>query len=96
MQIINNNERIGSYQFRHGRQNLVVESALISDNGIYTCVVSNKYGSINRTYELEVIECTPHQPVGLLQFGLLVNKTATVGEAVEFECKVQSDPHPNI
>ncbi|CAK8675804.1 unnamed protein product [Clavelina lepadiformis] len=39
-------------------------------------------------------ERSPHRP--LLQFGLPKNVTARVGEDVEFECKVYSDPHPHI
>lgn len=36
-----------------------MESAVPSDKGNYTCVVENQYGSINHTYQLDVVgECS--------------------------------------
>lgn len=43
-----------------------MDSVVPSDKGNYTCIVENKYGSINHTYQLDVVgECrgwglTPH------------------------------------
>lgn len=44
-----------SFQFRHQQWSLVMESAVPSDRGNYTCVVQNKYGSISHTYQLDVL-----------------------------------------
>lgn len=32
-----------------------MESVVPSDKGNYTCVVENQYGSINHTYQLDVV-----------------------------------------
>ncbi|KAJ4941786.1 hypothetical protein JOQ06_011660 [Pogonophryne albipinna] len=71
-----------------------MESVVPSDKGNYTCVVENQYGSINHTYQLDVVERSPHRPI--LQAGLPANRTAVVGSDVEFECKVFSVPQPHI
>ncbi|TWW72483.1 Fibroblast growth factor receptor 3 [Takifugu flavidus] len=73
---------------------LVMESAVPSDRGNYTCVVQNKYGSISHTYQLDVLERSPHRPI--LQAGLPANQTVEVGSNVEFHCKVYSDAQPHI
>lgn len=44
-----------SFQLRHQQWSLVMESAVPSDRGNYTCVVQNKYGSISHTYQLDVL-----------------------------------------
>ncbi len=42
-------------QLRHQQWSLVMESAVPSDRGNYTCVVQNKYGAITHTYQLDVL-----------------------------------------
>ncbi|XP_069755947.1 fibroblast growth factor receptor 2-like isoform X4 [Narcine bancroftii] len=86
--------RIGSYKIRPPHWSLIMESAVPSDKGNYTCVIENPYGSINHTYHLDVVERSPHRPI--LQAGLPANKTALVGSDVEFVCKVFSDAQPHI
>eukprot|EP00063_Salmo_salar_P064889 XP_014039724.1 PREDICTED: fibroblast growth factor receptor 3-like [Salmo salar] len=71
-----------------------MESAVPSDRGNYTCVVQNKYGTINHTYQLDVLERSPHRPI--LQAGLPANQTVVLGSDVEFHCKVYSDAQPHI
>lgn len=34
---------------------IIMESAVPSDKGNYTCLVENEYGSINHTYQLDVV-----------------------------------------
>ncbi len=34
---------------------IIMESVVPSDKGNYTCLVENKYGSINHTYQLDVV-----------------------------------------
>uniref|UniRef100_A0A4W3H7L6 Fibroblast growth factor receptor n=2 Tax=Callorhinchus milii TaxID=7868 RepID=A0A4W3H7L6_CALMI len=87
-------QRIGGIKLRHQHWSLVMESVVPSDRGNYTCVVENKYGSINHSYQLEVLERSPHRPI--LQVGLPANKTAVLGSNVEFYCKVFSDAQPHI
>ncbi|XP_067908986.1 fibroblast growth factor receptor 2-like isoform X13 [Heterodontus francisci] len=88
-------DRMGSYkQIRPQHWSLIMESAVPSDKGNYTCVIENPYGSINHTYHLDVVERSPHRPI--LQAGLPANKTVLVGSDVEFVCKVFSDAQPHI
>ncbi|XP_061699094.1 fibroblast growth factor receptor 3 isoform X3 [Syngnathoides biaculeatus] len=87
-------QRMGGIKLRHQQWSLVMESAVPSDRGNYTCVVRNKYGAIAHTYQLDVIERAPHRPI--LQAGLPANQSAVVGSDVEFHCKVYSDAQPHI
>ncbi|KAI1887400.1 hypothetical protein AGOR_G00189910 [Albula goreensis] len=87
-------QRMGGIKLRHQQWSLVMESAVPSDRGNYTCVVQNKYGTITHTYQLDVLERSPHRPI--LQAGLPANQTVPVGSDVEFQCKVYSDAQPHI
>uniref|UniRef100_A0A8C5I6N7 Fibroblast growth factor receptor n=1 Tax=Gouania willdenowi TaxID=441366 RepID=A0A8C5I6N7_GOUWI len=87
-------QRMGGIKLRHQQWSLVMESAVPSDRGNYTCVVQNKHGSISHTYQLDVLERSPHRPI--LQAGLPANQTVVVGSDVEFHCKVYSDAQPHI
>ncbi|XP_015675922.1 fibroblast growth factor receptor 3, partial [Protobothrops mucrosquamatus] len=86
--------RIGGIKLRHQQWSLVMESVVPSDRGNYTCVVQNKYGVIRHTYQLDVLERSPHRPI--LQAGLPANQTVVIGSNVEFHCKVYSDAQPHI
>ncbi|XP_026536957.1 fibroblast growth factor receptor 1 isoform X2 [Notechis scutatus] len=86
--------RIGGYKVRHQTWSIIMDSVVPSDKGNYTCIVENKYGTINHTYHLDVVERSPHRPI--LQAGLPANKTVSLGSNVEFVCKVYSDPQPHI
>uniref|UniRef100_A0A3P9KTX0 Fibroblast growth factor receptor n=2 Tax=Oryzias latipes TaxID=8090 RepID=A0A3P9KTX0_ORYLA len=48
-------QRMGGIKLRHQQWSLVMESAVPSDRGNYTCVVQNKYGTISQTYQLDVL-----------------------------------------
>ncbi|XP_026883045.1 fibroblast growth factor receptor 1-A isoform X1 [Electrophorus electricus] len=87
-------QRIGGFKVREHLWSIIMDSVVPSDKGNYTCVVENKYGSINHTYQLDVVERSPHRPI--LQAGLPANRTVVVGSDVEFVCKVFSDPQPHI
>uniref|UniRef100_A0A8C6V5G2 Fibroblast growth factor receptor n=1 Tax=Neogobius melanostomus TaxID=47308 RepID=A0A8C6V5G2_9GOBI len=87
-------QRMGGIKLRHQQWSLVMESAVPSDRGNYTCVVQNKYGTITHTYQLDVLERSPHRPI--LQAGLPANQTVVLGSDVEFHCKVYSDAQPHI
>ncbi|XP_041956609.1 fibroblast growth factor receptor 1-A-like isoform X1 [Alosa sapidissima] len=87
-------QRIGGFKVREHMWTIIMESVVPSDKGNYTCVVENQYGSINHTYQLDVVERSPHRPI--LQAGLPANRTAVVGSDVDFVCKVFSDPQPHI
>ncbi|XP_058236867.1 fibroblast growth factor receptor 2 isoform X4 [Hemibagrus wyckioides] len=87
-------DRMGGYRVRHQHWTLIMESVVPSDKGNYTCIVENKYGSINHTYTLDVVERSPHRPI--LQAGLPANATVHVGEDARFVCKVYSDAQPHI
>ncbi|XP_057716188.1 fibroblast growth factor receptor 3 isoform X9 [Corythoichthys intestinalis] len=87
-------QRMGGIKLRHQQWSLVMESAVPSDRGNYTCVVHNKYGTITHTYQLDVLERAPHRPI--LQAGLPANQSVVVGSDVEFHCKVYSDAQPHI
>ncbi|KAM6913126.1 fibroblast growth factor receptor 3 isoform 5-T5 [Xenentodon cancila] len=87
-------QRMGGFKLRNQQWSLVMESAVPSDRGNYTCVVQNEYGTISHTYQLDVLERSPHRPI--LQAGLPANQTVVVGSDVEFHCKVYSDAQPHI
>uniref|UniRef100_A0AAX7VUD9 Fibroblast growth factor receptor n=2 Tax=Astatotilapia calliptera TaxID=8154 RepID=A0AAX7VUD9_ASTCA len=87
-------QRIGGYKIRDHMWSLIMESVVPSDKGNYTCVVENEYGSLRHTYQLDVVERSPHRPI--LQAGLPANQTAVVGSNVDFVCRVFSDPQPHI
>ncbi|XP_041440967.1 fibroblast growth factor receptor 1 L homeolog isoform X2 [Xenopus laevis] len=87
-------QRIGGYKVRSQTWSLIMDSVVPSDKGNYTCIVENKYGTLNHTYQLDVVERSPHRPI--LQAGLPANTSVTVGSTAEFSCKVYSDPQPHI
>ncbi|XP_017279755.1 fibroblast growth factor receptor 2 isoform X6 [Kryptolebias marmoratus] len=87
-------DRMGGYKVRTQHWTLIMESVVPSDKGNYTCLVENKFGSINHTYTLDVVERSPHRPI--LQAGLPANTTVRVGEDARFVCKVYSDAQPHI
>uniref|UniRef100_A0A8C6W0B6 Fibroblast growth factor receptor n=1 Tax=Nothobranchius furzeri TaxID=105023 RepID=A0A8C6W0B6_NOTFU len=87
-------DRMGGYKVRPQHWTLIMESVVPSDKGNYTCLVENKFGSINHTYTLDVVERSPHRPI--LQAGLPANTTVRVGEDARFVCKVYSDAQPHI
>ncbi|XP_065118090.1 fibroblast growth factor receptor 1-A-like isoform X1 [Paramisgurnus dabryanus] len=80
-------QRIGGYRLREHLWTIIMESVVPSDKGNYTCLVENEYGSINHTYQLDVVERSPHRPI----LHGPVNQTAVVGSDVKFECKVYGD-----
>ncbi|KAK1175199.1 hypothetical protein AOXY_G2858 [Acipenser oxyrinchus oxyrinchus] len=86
--------RIGGIKLRHQQWSLVMESVVPSDRGNYTCIVENKHGIISHTYQLDVLERSPHRPI--LQAGLPANQSVVLGSNVEFHCKVYSDAQPHI
>uniref|UniRef100_A0A4W5PKC3 receptor protein-tyrosine kinase n=1 Tax=Hucho hucho TaxID=62062 RepID=A0A4W5PKC3_9TELE len=87
-------QRIGGFKLRDHMWTIIMESVVPSDKGNYTCLVENKHGSLTHTYQLDVVERSPHRPI--LQAGLPANRTAVVGSNVEFVCRVFSDPQPHI
>ncbi|KAB0396095.1 hypothetical protein E2I00_003681 [Balaenoptera physalus] len=99
--------RIGGYKVRYATWSIIMDSVVPSDKGNYTCVVENEYGSINHTYQLDVVgkkatgvgaqrkEQGPEK-TAWSQAGLPANKTVALGSNVEFMCKVYSDPQPHI
>lgn len=42
-------------QVRYATWSIIMDSVVPSDKGNYTCVVENEYGSINHTYQLDVV-----------------------------------------
>ncbi|XP_005755790.1 fibroblast growth factor receptor 1-A-like [Pundamilia nyererei] len=85
--------RIGGFQIREHMGTLIMTSLVPSDKGNYTCLVENKYGRLQHTYQLNVLE-RPSRPI--LQKGLPANQTAAVGSDVEFVCRVFSDIQPHM
>ncbi|KAI8490696.1 fibroblast growth factor receptor 2-like isoform X3 [Branchiostoma floridae x Branchiostoma belcheri] len=87
-------DRMEGYKIRNKHWSLVMTGIVPSDEGFYTCIIQNAYGSINHTYELDVIERSPSRPI--LAPGLPQNQTVVVGSTVDFQCKVFSDAQPHI
>ncbi|XP_070539780.1 fibroblast growth factor receptor-like isoform X2 [Ptychodera flava] len=75
-------EKMISDQTRHKKGILALENIKQSDEGVYTCIVSNPYGQVNYTYRLQV------QPPVILKPGFPKNKTVVIGSSVSFKCDV--------
>ncbi|KAL8607082.1 hypothetical protein ACOMHN_008668 [Nucella lapillus] len=72
---------------------LTIVDLLPEDNGQYTCVVSNKHGSINWTYTVDVTQRVSHKPI----IEGPKNQTVAVGETAVLTCKIViSDLHPHL
>ncbi|KAI8516795.1 type IV collagen [Branchiostoma belcheri] len=87
-------DRMEGYKIRNKHWSLVLTGIVPADEGFYTCIIQNAYGSINHTYELDVRERSPSRPI--LAPGLPQNQTVVVGSTVDFQCKVFSDAQPHI
>ncbi|XP_070540240.1 fibroblast growth factor receptor 2-like isoform X3 [Ptychodera flava] len=88
-------ERRLGFKVRHRKWTLVLHDLVPSDNGYYTCIITNQYGSINTTYELDVIPRIAHEPI--LNPAKPENTTVIVGHTAIFRCEVVvSDLHPHI
>ncbi|XP_070562499.1 fibroblast growth factor receptor 2-like isoform X2 [Ptychodera flava] len=61
-------------------------NAIPSYSGLYTCIVRNKYGSQNFTFELDII--SPNREGPQIRPGSLMNQTVYAGEDVRFQCDV--------
>ncbi|XP_055933516.1 fibroblast growth factor receptor 4-like [Argiope bruennichi] len=81
-------------RIRLQKWSLKLEHVTVSDEGIYTCVVSNSEGSVNFNFTMEVVERVPHRPIMIENYP--GNQTAYVGETVVFECRFISDLHPVV
>ncbi|XP_074547056.1 fibroblast growth factor receptor 1-A-like [Halichoeres trimaculatus] len=73
---------------------LKTKSVVLPDTGNYTCVVENKHGRLEHTFQLNVIEARLSSPV--LEAGLPANQTVVVGSDVTFKCKVESGRPPPL
>lgn len=65
-----------------------------SDSGKYVCMIYNSKGSVNWTYNVEIIQRFLHKPI--FKDGCLVNQTAYVGHTASFECRFISDLQPRM
>ncbi|GFT96761.1 fibroblast growth factor receptor 4 [Nephila pilipes] len=81
-------------RIRFQRWSLKLEHVTVSDDGVYTCVVSNSEGRIDFNFTVEVVERVPHRPI--MNEHYPGNQTAFIGETVIFECKFISDLHPAV
>ncbi|GBN61010.1 Fibroblast growth factor receptor 2, partial [Araneus ventricosus] len=79
---------------RFQKWSLKLEHVTVSDEGTYTCVVSNSEGSVDFNFTMEVVERVPHRPIMIENYP--GNQTAYLGETVIFECRFISDLHPVI
>ncbi|XP_072027254.1 fibroblast growth factor receptor-like isoform X1 [Amphiura filiformis] len=91
-------DRDGSFSLDESRMKqskdfvLKIKNAKPSDEGKYTCTVSNSLGVIHHTYSLEVMERIKARP--MITKLIPGNTTVTVGNNVSFECEVFSDTTP--
>ncbi|MFT7817519.1 fibroblast growth factor receptor 1 isoform X4, partial [Arapaima gigas] len=76
-------QRIGGFKVRDHMWTIIMESVVPSDKGNYTCVVENKYGSINHTYQLDVVGHSSDTQV-------LTLYNVTEEESGEYICKVSN------
>lgn len=72
---------------------LTIKDVVPEDAGNYTCIVSNEHGTIQWTYNLEVIQRVPYAPI----IDGPKNQTVVIGETAIFKCKVVvSDLQPHL
>ncbi|NP_001165523.1 Fibroblast growth factor receptor-like 1 precursor [Strongylocentrotus purpuratus] len=64
------------------------------DSGTYMCIVFNKHGRINATYEVDVVDQVKKKPELLGEHP--VNTTVEFGGTTSFQCRVRSDIKPHI
>ena len=67
---------------------LKIHGLLKSDEGDYTCIVSNSHGVIRRTQKVEVLQFIEDVPILMEQSD---NLTLIEGMNAEFDCKFRSD-----
>ncbi|XP_023221378.1 fibroblast growth factor receptor-like 1 [Centruroides sculpturatus] len=77
----------------HGYK-LLIESLRETDSGVYTCIVFNLHGSIQRNFTLDVIGIVNEEPV--ITGNHLVNTTVFFNETATFRCNVKSKVRPII
>ncbi|XP_035744587.1 fibroblast growth factor receptor 1 [Egretta garzetta] len=77
--------RIGGYKVRYATWSIIMDSVVPSDKGNYTCIVENKYGSINHTYQLDV-----HSGINSSDAEVLTLYNVTEAESGEYVCKVSN------
>lgn len=71
------------------------------DTGTYSCIVRNAYGSIDKTFDVKVIESKnevrfpPEEKPKILR-NVLKNETAMEGEDVTFVCSAVAKSHPDF
>ncbi|XP_077290704.1 fibroblast growth factor receptor homolog 1-like [Arctopsyche grandis] len=78
---------------KYSRWTMTLEDLVTKDSGNYTCLICNKFGCIDFTFKLDVIERLNHKPV-LTQAPK--NQTKIIGENATFNCEVLSDLHASI
>ncbi|XP_022662083.1 fibroblast growth factor receptor 2-like isoform X3 [Varroa destructor] len=64
------------------------------DEGNYTCLASNEFGSVSHTFEVEVSDLSNASP--MIYPGYLANKTVYTGENATFQCDVLSALTPYV
>ncbi|XP_054167517.1 fibroblast growth factor receptor 2-like [Oppia nitens] len=69
---------------------LSMDNIAPSDSGVYTCVVSNIFGQINHTYNVEVYSVLAHKPVFDTHL-YNINQTLPLGQTAIFDCMFMSD-----
>ena len=70
--------------FQDQKWNLKFRKPQLSDNGVYTCVVSNDYGSVKHNYSLRILQRIQSPPE--IVSGYPKPVTVRVGDNVELEC----------
>ncbi|XP_070562163.1 fibroblast growth factor receptor 2-like [Ptychodera flava] len=86
-------DRRFGFRVRYKKWKLILHDLELSDSGNYTCIVTNQYGSIDATYELDVR--IAQKPI--LNPAKPENTTVIVGNTAIFQCEVVvSDLVPHI
>ena len=76
------------YVIRPEKWELKIHGLRKSDQGKYTCILSNSKGMIKHTYRIEVLDYVQDKPILVKQSN---NLTLLTGMTANFDCKFQAD-----
>ncbi|XP_059155115.1 fibroblast growth factor receptor 4-like [Physella acuta] len=82
------------FLFRQHKSKLVIRNVTLNDSTDYSCVAENKFGQLNHTFNLRVLENMPLNDIEIVTRP--ENQTALIGDTVIFMCRSDDWPIPTV